>query len=69
MERYKISAIDAFALLAASCQSVNQKLRAVADHLVATGEIMTPPARRVPGQRHVSQTDAPRRRCRKCGRS
>jgi hypothetical protein len=46
MERYKISATEAFGLLAASSQSVNQKLRAVADHLAATGELMTPQARR-----------------------
>ena len=46
MERYKITATEAFGLLAASSQSVNQKLRAVSDHLAATGELMTPPARR-----------------------
>jgi transcriptional regulator with GAF, ATPase, and Fis domain len=43
MERYKISAIEAFGLLVASSQAVNRKLREVAEHLVATGELLTPP--------------------------
>ena len=43
IERYKITGLEAFGLLAASSQSVNRKLRDVADHLVATGELLTPP--------------------------
>jgi GAF domain-containing protein len=43
IERYKISGVEAFGLLVASSQAVNVKLRDVADHLVATGELLTPP--------------------------
>jgi transcriptional regulator with GAF, ATPase, and Fis domain len=42
MERYKITAVEAFGLLVASSQAVNRKLRDVAGHLVATGELLTP---------------------------
>jgi GAF domain-containing protein len=42
MERYKITGIQAFALLVASSQAVNRKLRDVAGHLVATGELLRP---------------------------
>jgi transcriptional regulator with GAF, ATPase, and Fis domain len=43
MERYKITGVEAFGLLVASSQAVNRKLRDVADHLVATGELLTSP--------------------------
>jgi GAF domain-containing protein len=42
IERYKITGVEAFGLLVASSQAVNCKLREVADHLVATGELLTP---------------------------
>jgi len=42
MERYKITGIEAFGLLVASSQAVNRKLRDVAEHLVTTGELLTP---------------------------
>jgi transcriptional regulator with GAF, ATPase, and Fis domain len=42
IERYKITAVQAFGLLVASSQAVNRKLRDVAEHLVATGELLTP---------------------------
>jgi transcriptional regulator with GAF, ATPase, and Fis domain len=42
MERYKITTVEAFALLVASSQAVNRKLRDVAGHLVATGELLRP---------------------------
>lgn len=42
MERYKITGVEAFGLLVASSQAVNRKLRDVAEHLVATGELLTP---------------------------
>jgi len=42
MERYKITGVQAFGLLVASSQAVNRKLRDVAAHLVATGELLTP---------------------------
>ncbi|MDQ2813248.1 MAG: GAF and ANTAR domain-containing protein [Actinomycetota bacterium] len=42
IERYKISGVEAFGLLVASSQAVNRKLRDVADHLVSTGELLTP---------------------------
>jgi GAF domain-containing protein len=53
MERYKISALEAFDLLVVPSQAVNQKLRLVADHLTATGELLTPSspgARTRPGE-------------------
>jgi GAF domain-containing protein len=43
MERYKITGVEAFGLLVASSQAVNQKLRDVAEHLIATGELLPPP--------------------------
>jgi GAF domain-containing protein len=42
MERYKITGVQAFGLLVASSQGMNRKLRDVAEHLVATGELLTP---------------------------
>jgi transcriptional regulator with GAF, ATPase, and Fis domain len=45
MERYKITGIQAFGLLAASSQRMNRKLRDIAEHLVATGELLTTPSR------------------------
>jgi GAF domain-containing protein len=42
IERYKITGVQAFGLLVASSQAVNRKLRDVAHHLVATGELLTP---------------------------
>lgn len=42
MERYKVTGVEAFGLLVASSQAVNRKLRDVAEHLVATGELLTP---------------------------
>ena len=42
MERYKITGVQAFGLLVASSQSMNRKLRAIAEHLVATGELLRP---------------------------
>lgn len=42
IERYKITGVQAFGLLVASSQAVNRKLRDVAGHLVATGELLTP---------------------------
>ena len=42
IERYKIAGVEAFGLLVASSQAVNRKLRDVAEHLVATGELLTP---------------------------
>jgi GAF domain-containing protein len=41
-ERYKITGVQAFGLLVACSQSVNRKLRDVAEHLVTTGELPTP---------------------------
>ena len=43
MERYKITGVEAFGLLVASSQAVNRKLRDVAEHLVTTGQLLTPP--------------------------
>ena len=43
MERYKVTGVQAFGLLVASSQAVNRKLRDIAEHLVATGELLTPP--------------------------
>lgn len=42
IERYKITGIEAFGLLVTSSQAVNRKLRDVAEHLVASGELLTP---------------------------
>jgi putative methionine-R-sulfoxide reductase with GAF domain len=49
IERYKVTAVEAFGLLVASSQAVNRKLRDVAEHLVATGEILTPSRRPASG--------------------
>jgi transcriptional regulator with GAF, ATPase, and Fis domain len=40
-ERYKVTGVQAFGLLVVSSQNVNRKLREVAEHLVATGELLT----------------------------
>ena len=42
MGRYKITGVQAFGLLVASSQGVNRKLRDIAEHLVTTGELLTP---------------------------
>ncbi|MBV9383042.1 MAG: GAF and ANTAR domain-containing protein [Streptosporangiaceae bacterium] len=42
MERYKVTGVQAFGLLVASSQAMNRKLRDIAEHLVATGELLTP---------------------------
>lgn len=42
MERYKVTGVEAFGLLVASSQAVNRKLRDVAEHLITTGELLTP---------------------------
>ena len=41
MERYKISAVEAFDLLIVASQNTNTKLRDVADRLSATGDLAT----------------------------
>jgi GAF domain-containing protein len=46
IERYKLTADQAFKLLAQSSMATNRKLRDVADQLVATGELALPPRRR-----------------------
>jgi GAF domain-containing protein len=45
IERYKLTADQAFELLAQSSMATNRKLRDVADQLVATGELALPPGR------------------------
>jgi len=45
MERYKLTADQAFKLLAQASMAANRKLRDIADHLVATGELVSPPPR------------------------
>ena len=52
IERHKVTGVEAFGLLVASSQAVNRKLRDVAEHLVATGELMTPAPRRRPPARY-----------------
>ena len=42
IERYKITGVEAFGLLVASSQAMNRKLRDIAEHLVDTGELLTP---------------------------
>jgi transcriptional regulator with GAF, ATPase, and Fis domain len=42
MERYKLSQHDAFRLLVSASQATNIKLRDLAEHLTATGELQTP---------------------------
>jgi len=39
MERYKITGNQAFSLLIRASQNTNMKLRDIADHLTATGEL------------------------------
>ncbi|MFB9833473.1 GAF and ANTAR domain-containing protein [Actinoallomurus acaciae] len=46
MERYRVAAQEAFALLSASSQHTNVKLRDVAERLAKTGEFTPPPADR-----------------------
>src|SRR4051812_35800894 len=46
MERYKLTAEEAFKLLAQASMAANRKLRDIADHLVATGELVIPPPRK-----------------------
>lgn len=48
MERHKLTADQAFQLLAATSQGANVKLREVAERLIHTGELVSPPARRRP---------------------
>jgi ANTAR domain/GAF domain len=43
MERYRVDAQEAFALLSASSQHTNVKLRDLAEHLAKTGEFTPPP--------------------------
>jgi GAF domain-containing protein len=45
MERHRLSADQAFQLLAQASMATNRKLRDIADHLVATGEMVRPPKR------------------------
>jgi GAF domain-containing protein len=44
MERYKLSAEQAFQVLAQASMNANRKVRDIADHLVATGELPVLPA-------------------------
>jgi GAF domain-containing protein len=46
IERYRLTADQAFKLLAQSSMATNRKLRDVAEQLVATGELALPPRRR-----------------------
>jgi hypothetical protein len=46
MERYKLSADQAFQLLAQASMHANRKVRDIAEHLVHTGELPGPPPRR-----------------------
>src|SRR3954451_20482504 len=43
MERHRLTADQAFHLLARASMSTNRKLRDIADHLVRTGELAAPP--------------------------
>ena len=43
IERYKLTADQAFQVLVHASMGANRKLRDVADHLVLTGELLTPP--------------------------
>lgn len=45
MERFRISADEAFARLSAASQTTNTKVTAVAEHLVSTGELLEPGSR------------------------
>jgi GAF domain-containing protein len=58
MERYKLSADQAFQLLAQASMNANKKVRDIADHLVSTGEL--PAASRGTGRR--PGTSSPRSR-------
>jgi GAF domain-containing protein len=48
MERHKLTADQAFQALAEASMRANRKLRDVAEHLVTTGELITPSDRRRP---------------------
>jgi hypothetical protein len=52
MERYKMSADQAFQLLSQASMHANRKVRDIAEHLVLTGELPGPPPRRA-GSRSV----------------
>jgi GAF domain-containing protein len=58
MERYKMSADQAFQLLASASMNANKKVRDIADHLVSTGEL--PVVSRGSGRR--PETGTPRTR-------
>jgi GAF domain-containing protein len=45
MERHRLTPDQAFHLLARASMAANRKLRTVAEHLVETGELVTPPGR------------------------
>jgi GAF domain-containing protein len=45
MERYKVTADEAFTLLAQASMAANRKLRDIAEHLATTGELQLPPRR------------------------
>ncbi|WP_369137002.1 ANTAR domain-containing response regulator [Modestobacter versicolor] len=45
IERYQLTADEAFKLLAQASMASNRRLRAVADQLVTTGELVLPPSR------------------------
>jgi GAF domain-containing protein len=45
MERYRLTADQAFPLLTRASMGANRKLRDIADHLVQTGELLGPPKR------------------------
>jgi GAF domain-containing protein len=45
MERHKLTAVQAFQVLAEASMRGNRKLRDVAEHLVSTGELIAPPTR------------------------
>lgn len=49
MERYKIDGGRAFDLIVLSSQNTNSKVRDIADHLVTSGELLTPDRRRGAG--------------------
>ena len=50
MERYKLSADQAFQLLAQASMHANRKVRDIAEHLVLTGELPGAPPRRAAGR-------------------
>jgi GAF domain-containing protein len=51
MERHRLTSEQAFQLLAQASMATNTKLRDVADHLVATGELLAPRSRSRPRPR------------------